>query len=149
MIRIFLLAALLFHQVADISRVRDLFLAAARSEDKVNELLKMTEKAGKDDLVLMGYHGVARTLLAKYSINPVTKLNHFNKGKKILESALVASPNNIELRYLRLTLQENVPSLLGYSDMIEKDRAFLKEKLPGITDKQLSKMIGEYLALKK
>jgi SpoVK/Ycf46/Vps4 family AAA+-type ATPase len=149
MIRLLLVGLLLFHPKADISRVRTLFLAAAQSEDKVNELLKITENAPKDDVVLRGYHGVAKTLLAKYTINPMNKISYFNKGKKILEAAIAVAPDNVELRYLRLTLQENVPGILGYSDMIGKDRAFLKEKLPGITDKQLSKMISDYLALKK
>lgn len=149
MIRILLLSILFLLPSADLSRVRTLFLSAAQSEDKVNELLKLTENAPKEDVVMRGYQGAARTLLAKYSINPVTKINHFKKGKNILESALSASPNNIELRYLRLTIQENVPRMLGYSDMIDKDRAFLREKLPGLADKQLAKMISDYLALKK
>lgn len=149
MIRILLLATLFLLPSADISRVRSLFLSAAQSEDKVNELIKLTENAPNADVVMRGYHGAARTLLAKYSINPITKMNHFNKGKKILESALAVAPDNIELRYLRLTIQENVPSILGYSDMIGKDRAYLKAKLPGLADAQLAKMIGDYLALKK
>ena len=134
---------------ADISKARILFIAAVEHEDKAVELLKLTEKADKQDAVLLGYRGIAKTLLGKHAFNPVNKFSYFNKGKKILEDALALSPENVELRYLRLTLQENVPSLLGYSDRITEDRAFIKAKLPGLADPQLKKMITDYLTQKK
>lgn len=133
----------------DISKARVLFLAAVENEDKAAELLKYTEKAGREDALLLGYQGIAKTLLGKHSFNPVNKVNYFNKGKKILEEALAIAPENVELRYLRLTLQENVPSFLGYSDRIHEDRAFIRAKLPALADPQLKKMITDYLTQKK
>lgn len=150
MIRLFLSLFLFFNVPGgDLGKARTLFLAAVDNEDKAYELLKLTEKAGKDDAVLWGYHGIAKTLLGKHAFNPVNKVSYFNKGKRILEAALSVAPDNVELRYLRLTLQENVPSLLGYSDKITEDRAFIRSRLPALEDKQLSKMITDYLANKK
>ena len=103
----------------------------------------------RSDALLLGYQGIAKTLLGKHAFNPVNKVSYFNKGKKVLEEALAIAPDNVELRYLRLTLQENVPSFLGYSDRIKEDRAFIRAKLPGLADPQLKKMITDYLAQKK
>lgn len=82
---------------------------------------------------------------AKHAFNPISKWNLFKDGKKILESAIASDPNNIELRYLRLTIQSNVPSFLGYSGKIETDKAFLLSKLNSITDKELHQMVTSYL----
>ena len=94
---------------------------------------------------MLGYNGAAKVLMAKFSFNPVSKMNYFNKGKKILEDAISKSHNEPELRYLRLSIQENVPKMLGYSSMIAADRKFLNEKLNDIADSQLKKTISGYL----
>lgn len=39
-----------------------------------------------------------------------------------MEKAIANDNLNVELRYLRLIIQLNVPSLLGYSDKIEIDK---------------------------
>ena len=69
----------------DIAKARVLFLAAVENEDKATELLKFTEKASRSDALLLGYQGIAKTLLGKHAFNPVNKVSYFNKGKKVLE----------------------------------------------------------------
>lgn len=150
MIRILIPLLFIFNPPgADIGKARILFLSAVEKEEKAVELLNLTAGAGKENAVLLGYQGIARTLLGKHAFNPVNKVNYFNKGKKILETALSISPDNVELRYLRLTLQENVPSFLGYSGQISEDRAFIKSRLSGLEDRQLKEMITDYLTKKK
>jgi hypothetical protein len=58
---------------------------------------------------------------AKFAISPFTKLERFNKGKDMLEACIVQNKTNTEYRFLRLMVQENAPSILGYDDAIQKD----------------------------
>lgn len=58
---------------------------------------------------------------AKFAISPFTKLERFNKGKDLLEACIFQNKTNVEYRFLRLMVQENAPSILGYDDAIQKD----------------------------
>ncbi|APD07656.1 hypothetical protein UJ101_02155 [Flavobacteriaceae bacterium UJ101] len=63
---------------------------------------------------------------AEYKISPFSKLSIFKKGKKKLEKLILEYPNNVDLRYVRLLIQEKSPSILNYNSNIEADKHFLK-----------------------
>ena len=83
-------------------------------------------------------------MMANYVFNPFSKLSYFNKGKKMLHRAIMADAQNIELRFIRFGVQTNVPSFLGYNNYVEKDKAYLKQSLPFISDQNLKNMIVNY-----
>jgi hypothetical protein len=58
---------------------------------------------------------------AKFAISPFTKLERFNKGKDLLEAVISQNKSNAEYRFLRLMVQENAPSILGYDEAIQQD----------------------------
>lgn len=99
----------------------------------------------KNNPLLMGYRAGATMLMAKHSLNPFNKLSYFKKGKTMLEKAIQAENNNVELRFLRYTIQTNVPSFLGYSSELIKDRSFLQQSVAGVRDAELKKIITAYL----
>lgn len=84
-------------------------------------------------------------LMAKYVFNPFSKFSYFKKGKNMLEKAVHADKNNIELRFLRYTIQTNIPAFLGYNDDLETDRLFLKQSLANVKEPELKKIITTYL----
>ncbi len=63
-------------------------------------------------------------MMAEYVYLPTTKLKYFNKGKKKIEESILRQPDNPELRYIRLMVQMNAPSMLGYYKDIQKDLDF-------------------------
>lgn len=77
----------------------------------------------------LAYLGALETIWAKYVGNPFSKLSTFNKGKEKLEKAVKNAPDNLEIRYLRLSVQKNAPSFLGYDKAIKTDKAFLKKNI--------------------
>lgn len=58
---------------------------------------------------------------ARFAISPFSKLERFNKGKELLEAVIALNRTNTEYRFLRLMVQENAPSILGYDDAIQQD----------------------------
>lgn len=77
----------------------------------------------------MAYLGALETIWAKYVGNPFSKLSTFNKGKEKLEKAVKNAPDNLEIRYLRLSVQKNAPSILGYDKAIKTDAEFLRKNI--------------------
>jgi len=98
-----------------------------------------------DDIIIQGYQTIIWFLWADYFINPIQKWKCFNKGKSMLEELINENPENIELRFLRLTIQDNLPFFLGYHQNKTKDRIFVFNQANNIPDKDLSTRIINYL----
>jgi len=113
--------------LVDISYLRTLYSLGANSEAKAELLISKTEN--NTNSIMMGYNGAGKILMAKHYYNPISKLSSFNEGKEILEKAIQGDLYNPELRYLRLTIQTNVPSFLGYSSNINEDKLYLTKKI--------------------
>jgi hypothetical protein len=79
---------------------------------------------------------------AEYTFNPITKLKIFKRNRKKLDSLLSKHPQNIDLHYIRLLLQERTPSILGYNDSIKEDKLFLLTK---IETQEVSKELQVYI----
>lgn len=53
------------------------------------------------------------------------QLSLFKEGKIKLDNAINRSPENCEYRLLRLMIQENAPTVLGYNKQIKDDSEFI------------------------
>ena len=84
-------------------------------------------------------------LEANYLNNPISKLNYFNKGKDILEKSIKKDLENVELRYLRFTIQSKAPSILGYASDIKNDKKFLLKNWTNISDLSLKNNVISFL----
>ena len=54
-----------------------------------------------------------------------SKISRFKEGAKLLEATLKSDPNNIEIRMIRLSIQEDVPGITGYKKNIKEDKKFI------------------------
>ncbi|SKB34075.1 hypothetical protein [Daejeonella lutea] len=128
------------------STVRLKFHKSTSSEKVCKDLIKELHPYNeKNNPLLLGYKGGANMLMAKYVINPFSKLSYFKKGKGMLEKAIQADNKNVELRFLRYTIQNNVPSFLGYNDHMTADKSFLTQSISNVRDPELKKIITSYL----
>lgn len=93
----------------------------------------------------LGYLGGLQTIWANHVFSPISKLKTFREGKKNIEKAIKKEPENVELRFIRLSVQKNAPSFLGYKSNINEDSAFIKENSLQIRSQILLKMIGTLL----
>jgi hypothetical protein len=131
----------------DILSVRKMFYNAAGSRSQTEAFMTQLDKAeNKNTPVIAGYRGMGYMLLAKHSYNPVTKLSAFSKGKKLLENAILAESRNVELRFLRLSVQLNAPGFLNYSDEIAQDKKLIIEEYKNISDEDLKRRIKDFMA---
>lgn len=137
-------------QCPSLSEARALYEQAAGAEKTCTQFITRLQQCGRPaDPAIWGYRGAAIMLMAKHVMSPFSKLSYFKKGRKVLDSALAAHPGDIELRYLRFTIQTNVPSLLGYHDEIGDDKQYLLGHMAGITDNKLYDNIYRYLQQSK
>lgn len=108
----------------------------AVSDKKLCMLMIKQLHTVKSNPIYLGYLGGFQTIRAKHVFNPLKKLSTFKEGKKNLELAIIKEPQSAELRFIRLSIQKNAPSFLGYSNQMETDILFIK-----IHKKQISSNI--------
>jgi len=129
----------------NISYFRKLFAESSTNEMMAKVLLQDGDKYSSQSIVYNGYYGAGKMIMAKYYLNPYSKLSSFSEGKSILESSIEKDTANVELRYLRLTIQNNAPSFLGYKSKVDDDRNFLTSSLSKLKDEELKTIISKYL----
>src|SRR6476661_6833414 len=107
----------------DLISLRELFYKASVSKKYSEEFARATQYApGISNTTLSGYSGMSWLIKAHHAINPYNKLSYFFEGKALLEIAIKSDPANIELRFLRFSVQTNAPPFLGYSNSIGADK---------------------------
>lgn len=117
---------ILVFSFSNTQKVMDEFHLLASEQD---EKLFIEKYVANESPTIQGYICAVEMKQAEYVLNPITKLKIFNRSKKKLNELIVTYPTNINLRYLRLLLQERTPSILGYNDKIQEDKSFLEEKI--------------------
>ncbi len=145
-----LLFVLIFNSNSlNLVEIRNLYEIAAANKEANTKLIQLLATVKTDNAVLMGYKGAAIMMEANHVFNPITKLSRFKKGKQLIESAIKSDATNPELRYIRLTIQTNVPGFLGYSNAIDADKKMIIHQLSELRDNDLRNRMVNYLSFAK
>lgn len=87
------------------------------------------------------YKGALFMFKSKYAVSPVNKYKHFKTGKNLIDEAVHLNPKNIEIRYIRLVFQHQLPDFLGYNKYKSEDLSVFKNEF---TKSSLSKNTKAY-----
>jgi hypothetical protein len=110
----------------ELSQVRKDFKLATNDRESalaLRDKLKIVSK--EDDTILVAYKGAVTALTAKYTKDNAERKGLFKNGILLLEHAVAQKPENIEIRCLRLSIQENSPKFLKYRSNIGEDKIFI------------------------
>lgn len=128
-----------------LDEVRKNYSKMASNEDLCKTAMANLSEIKDHSATHLGYLGGLQTIWANHVFSPISKLNTFNKGKKNIEQAIKKEPKNVELRFIRLSVQKNAPSFLGYYSNIKEDMQFIKNNRSGIKSEILNKHIEPLL----
>lgn len=111
--------------------------------------MRMHETFEKTDIsksnLLLGYKGAVEMGVGRHHPNVFKKMGFFNDGKEKLEQSIENDPKNLELRFLRLTIQTNLPSFLGYGENKESDKAFVLANLDSAPSEDFKKRVRGFI----
>ncbi|MBP6335248.1 MAG: hypothetical protein KA444_07225 [Bacteroidia bacterium] len=135
-------------QELSLDQIRSGFSQAVQEERSCTDLHSCLIKSfDTANAVLMAYHGTVTVTMAKYTSNPFLKYQYFTDGKSLLERSVMKDPKNLEIRFLRLTVQEHTPGFLGYNEQIPDDKKYILEHLENLNLPQLKKAIINYISV--
>ena len=106
----------------DIKKIREDYIAAINDSKKADELCSELSAIKNPDPLILAYLGSVQAIRAKHAWNPVNKMSFLKQGFRTINLAIAKDPNQLEVRFLRFSLQYYVPSFLGYSKNIETDK---------------------------
>lgn len=130
----------------NIVEVRKNYKDAVTSQSKVdsfNESLKNVTK--NDDKRLVAYKGAAIALAARFLKGAKQKNETFKSGVELVEFAIDNKPLDMEVRFVRLSIQQNSPKFLGYNKEIEGDKNYILTNYNTIRSKKFKKYLGNYI----
>ncbi len=142
-IAIFLLS---FVMLPELSKIRKSYPKAAKSLEVTKELHEVLASISEgDNAVLVAYKGGISTLMAKYTKGIKNKKAYFKTGTSLIEKAIVNKPENIEIRCIRLGVQENSPKIMKYKNSIEEDKQFLLDHYHSTSSKEVKVFIKNFV----
>lgn len=123
------------------SDLRNSYKTAISNEQTAEVFFELTEHINNSPLH-HAYRGAAFAIMARYNGKKIKRLR---KAKKWIEEAVSQAPNNIEIRMIRLSIQENLPKIVGYHQAISQDKAYIIAHYSKIKKKVLKFYIAEFI----
>ena len=110
----------------DLTEIRKMYPKVAVSENSIKEFQsKLSDVNLESNKILVAYKGSSIVMHTKYIKKMPEKKANFKEGVKWIESAVKANPNNIEIRMIRLGVQENTPKIAKYNTAIPEDKKYI------------------------
>jgi hypothetical protein len=135
-----------FFSVPDEKNLWKLYKQAAIEEQACDNMLSSLNSYNENNSpIYAGYKASALILKAKYAFNPVNKYSFFSKGTILLDKCILANKSNIELRFLRLSIQIKSPSFLGYNKNIKEDKELVVNDFDKMTNTEWKQFASDFL----
>lgn len=157
-IRIFFIVSVLasvfmFQQVKaddlNIKNVRKALVIAIEDNSTTDSLYKSLTKIKEKSGLVNGFIGAVYAIKAKHSWNPYLKLKYLRDSEKIFKKAVAEDPHNMEIRFMRFSIEHYAPSILGFNKELGADSeeiiTQLDKKNYGTADKDLVIAIIKFL----
>jgi hypothetical protein len=113
---------------AQLDYLRSLYFGAS-NEEGIKKYYNSAVVTPDQSPIIKAYKGVAIAMYAEVVSGVDDKFSYFGKGKKLIEEAIQADFYNPEIRFLRLTVQAEVPWVVGYSGDINADATIVLNAL--------------------
>jgi len=124
------------HRAIESSQVTDSLYQALRSRNSENPLV-------------VAYIGTLEALKAKHSWNPYNKIKFVSLSQKTMKRAVDLDPNNLEIRFMRFSIQHHTPAFLGFSKDLDEDRKAIyrqfKNRKFGLADADLIRNMAAFM----
>lgn len=110
---------------SDLESLRNSYSKANQSNENAKNFIELAEKKNSSDVMITAYKAAAKVLEAKVTTEKNKRKSFVKSGATSLESLIKSNPNNAELRVIRMSVQENIPKIVGYNKNLKEDKSFL------------------------
>ncbi|MDQ2772192.1 MAG: hypothetical protein M3Y54_17035 [Bacteroidota bacterium] len=104
--------------------LRHHFEQAATDKAAGEKFYKLLADYKDGDALVLAYKGAAEAIRAR-DASMFNKLTYVQDASRTFEQAVSADPRNPEIRFLRFTVESNLPGFLGLSKHVDEDKTLL------------------------
>ncbi|MEM7550251.1 MAG: hypothetical protein AAF363_11270 [Bacteroidota bacterium] len=79
--------------------------------------------------IIKAYLGATQALMVKHVWSPFGKWKYLRMSEKTLTEAVNNSPKNVEIRFIRFSVEKNIPHMFGFSEHLEGDKAYILDNI--------------------
>ncbi|MEQ8241003.1 MAG: hypothetical protein RIA69_17430 [Cyclobacteriaceae bacterium] len=105
-------------------KVRKSFHEAVLDAQRIDEFKILSDTLSDQIPVFLAYKAVSHALFAQKAWNPIDKLTHILKFQNLINHAVSADPTNLEIRFLRFSVEYYVPSWLYSEKHLIEDKDY-------------------------
>lgn len=130
----------------NVKTLRKEVLLAIEEPKLTDSLYNKLEQISPKPPIIIGYVAMLEALKAKHAWNPYSKFNYLGKSKRTFQKAVSADPANMEIRFMRFSVEHFLPSYLGYSKNLRRDKEVIIQQLKKPSkDKEYEKSVVKFL----
>ncbi|WP_428224397.1 hypothetical protein [Flavobacterium sp.] len=119
--------SLMFLSFQNFSELREKYHQASKSKGNAEKFYEYVQKMNSESAVIIAYKGAGTLLVSRFATNKEKRKEQFQSGVKMVEQAVAKETNNVEIRLVRLSIQENTPKFLKYKANIEEDKKVIMQ----------------------
>lgn len=105
--------------------LREEFFQVVYDWSKAEGLLKKIKDAKNSSPLFIAYEGSCEVICSNNQSGIFIKFDYIKNGLKKLDHAVGLSSHNAEIRFLRFSIQHNIPGILGMSKDLDQDKNFI------------------------
>ena len=120
---------LLLHANGSIELARKEFKKAAFNDKVNNEVYQVLVSSKVQDPLTQAYVAYFTALKARHVTSPYEKITYVRSFDKAIKKAVALAPDNFEIRFLRFSVQDKLPSYLGFSKELVVDKKIILQQI--------------------
>lgn len=132
-------------QAQSLQEVRQRFHEVVMEPKQTKAFHEFLQESPLNTSTINAYRAVSEAMMARVVWNPVSKLSQVIKYADQMDAVIKSDADNIEARFLRFSIEYNIPKFLGMSKHLEEDRDMIVQNLSHVATMDLDPSYGQYI----
>lgn len=124
----YLICLLLTLQNPTLTNLRNYYSDIVNDEKKCTTYLNKLKSEKNNSATVTAFIAALTASGAQFQLNPFSRIATVNDAHELFEKAVSDEPQNPEIRYLRITVEQNTPRFLGLSAHINEDKKIVLDR---------------------
>tara|TARA_B100001109_G_scaffold246270_1_gene234836 strand:+ start:8850 stop:9377 length:528 start_codon:yes stop_codon:yes gene_type:complete len=120
-------------------KLRTEYMKALHDAEEAPSVYELFLEVENPTAKILAYRGALEAIMTRTTYNVFKKVNYLKKSQESLNKAVEMAPNDLEIRFMRLAVQYEIPPFLGMSENIEEDKAFVVKHIPNFDAEKFPK----------
>ncbi|MEQ8908429.1 MAG: hypothetical protein RIC95_04500 [Vicingaceae bacterium] len=122
-----------------IEELRQEYMKALHDCDEAPEVYAKFLEVENPSAKILAYRGALEAIMTRTTWNLFKKMSYLRKSEKSFEEAVRKDPNSVEIRFMRMAVQYEIPAYLGFSDDLDSDKVFVIKNIKDFKAENLPK----------